>query len=294
MLPNFIGIGAPRAGTTWLFGRLREHPEIFMAEVKEANFFTAHTIAGRIKEYEDHFVGGDNAVAVGEISVRYLTSNLAPERIKHYMPDVRLFVSLRNPIDQIYSHYWHLHRQNFHQWDRTKVPRSFEEALETYEDTLLEPARYHKHLQKWLTIFDRSQLHIIFYDDVVGQPGNVLSELYSFIGVDSSFVPASIHERGASARRGTSPRGHLQGRMHSWLHDKLNRQVYYPLKQVIGVRAAARIKDKLRIRETMERLFLQPGYPEISSDMRELLRKHLANEIEQVASMTNRDLSHWQ
>jgi len=293
MLPSFIGIGAPRAGTTWLFRCLREHPEVFMAEVKEANFFTAQTIEGRLKEYEEHFVGGDGARAVGEISVRYLTSSRAPERIKRYVPGVRLLVSLRNPIDQVYSHYWHLLRQNFHQWDRAKVPLSFEEALETYEDKLLEPALYHKHLQRWLRTFGRSKLHIVFYDDIRGRPRHVLRELYSFIGVDSTFVPTSIQEAGAPVRRGTSARGRLQGRMHSWLHDELNRHVYYPLKQIIGVRAAIRIKDVLRIREAMERLFLQPGYPEMRSDMREFLRKRLADDIQKVAAMTGRDLSHW-
>ena len=127
MLPNFIGIGAPKAGTTWLFNCLQEHPQVFVAPVKETKFFDDENIEGRILEYEAHFRGAEGAIAVGEISTRYLSSNRgAAERIHRYLPEVRLFVSLRNPSDQAYSHYWHLRRQNFHQWKRANLPETFE------------------------------------------------------------------------------------------------------------------------------------------------------------------------
>src|SRR5947208_7454350 len=111
MLPNFIGIGAPKAGTTWLAKCLAEHPQVFMAAVKKTNFFDYAAIEGRMTEYEIHFAGAEGKKAVGEYSVRYLLSAHAPERIQQILPGVRLIVSFRNPIDQVYSHYWHLHRQ---------------------------------------------------------------------------------------------------------------------------------------------------------------------------------------
>src|ERR1700730_8549447 len=101
MLPNFIGIGAPKAGTTWLFLCLKEHPQIFVAERKETNFFDYNNAENRLPEYEEHFANSSGFEAVGEISTRYLTSTRAPERIRSVIPNVRLFVSLRNPIDQV-------------------------------------------------------------------------------------------------------------------------------------------------------------------------------------------------
>ena len=81
MLPNFIGIGAPKAGTTWLFKCLDEHPEVFVAAVKETSFFDYGTIEGRFAEYEAHFVGSEGYPAVGEVSTRYLSSHRAPARV---------------------------------------------------------------------------------------------------------------------------------------------------------------------------------------------------------------------
>ena len=293
MMPNFIGIGAPKSGTTWIFKCLKEHPDIFAAEIKETNFFDHDDIDKKINDYLKHFKNSNNAKATGEISTRYLTSYRSPERIKKNLPNVRLFVSLRNPIDQVYSHYWHLLRQNFHQWDRSKVPRSFEEALNLYEDRLIESALYYKHLSRWLHYFDKSQLFIILYDDIRDNPIYVLKTLYSYLGVNDDFLPTSINEEGSSVRRGTSPRNPFLGEVYSFLHDQLNRNVYHNLKQLIGTRAAIQIKDKLRVREVMEYLFQQKGYPEMNIETRAYLYNYFASDIEKLSKLTNRDLSHW-
>lgn len=294
MLPTFIGVGAPRAGTTWLFNCLAEHPDIFMAPVKETNFFDYATIEGRLGEYEAHFAGAERARAVGEISVRYLNSSRAPERIARLLPAARLFVSLRNPVDQVYSHYWHLLRQNFHQWDVQRVPASFEEALAQYEDKLLGPAYYSCHLQRWLQHFDPAQLHVLFYDDIRSQPREMLARLYAYVGVDDGFVPRSMADTGARARRGTSPRRGLLRQVYVRLYDRLSRRVYYPLKLLLGTRRADRLKRLLRAREAMETVFQQQGYPPMRPETRALLRQRFAQDIQALAALTGRDLRHWQ
>lgn len=247
-----------------------------------------------MKEYEVHFADAAGAVAVGEISVRYLHSPRAPGRIKTYIPNARLFVSLRNPIEQVYSHYWHLRRQNFHQLDRKEVPRTFEEALEKHEERLLKPGYYYRPLLQWLPHFDRSQLLIIFFDDIHSRPEDVLGRLYSFLGVNNSFKPVSINQIGSSIRRGTSPKSPLHDRIHAFLYEYLARRIYYRIKLGLGVRKAERIKDTLRFREIMEHLFQQKGYPPMHPDTRSFLRDRLAEDIQRLADLTGRDLSHWQ
>jgi hypothetical protein len=294
MLPNFIGIGAPKAGTTWLSKCLAEHPEVFVAAVKETSFFDYGTIEGRFAEYEAHFSGSDKYPAVGEVSTRYLSSVRAPARIKRHIPDARLFASLRNPIDQIYSHYWHLSRQNFHRWQGESVPRTFEEALERFEANMLEPALYFKHLQKWLEHFDRSQLLVLYYDDIKTRPADVFKTLCGHLGVADSFTPPSLTKKDSSMRQGVSPKSPTLGRAHSYLYTRLNTRFYYPLKQIFGVRNAERLKNSLRIRPTMEYLFFRKGYPEMKPATRAHLRERLAEEINNLADLTGRDLSHWQ
>src|SRR4051812_10446290 len=72
ILPNFIGIGAPKAGTTWLAKCLGEHPQVFMAAVKETEFWKLADAEHRLPEYATHFSTADGQRAVGEFSVRYL------------------------------------------------------------------------------------------------------------------------------------------------------------------------------------------------------------------------------
>ncbi len=294
MLPNFIGIGAPKAGTTWLFRCLQEHSQVFVAACKETKFFDEEVITGRIAEYEKHFLDANGAIAVGEISTRYLNSSRAPQRVSELLPNVRLFVSLRNPIEQVYSHYWHLRRQNFHESGRSNSFISFEEALEVYENRLIAPAFYCRCLRRWLEYFDRSQLLIIFYDDICSDPQNVLRCLYSFLTVDDSFEPRSIRETGPSVRQGAAPRNLASARFHSFLYSQLTRRIYYPLKQYVGSWTADKVKEFIRIRPIMESVFMEKGYPEMKRETRERLYELFVTDMKELELITGRDLSNWQ
>jgi hypothetical protein len=291
--PNFIGIGAPKSGTTWLVHCLQEHPDIFVAVVKETNFLDYDTITGRLSEYAAHFTCADRYQAVGEISTRYLISPYAPQRIRTYLPTVRLCVTLRHPVEQIYSHYWHLRRQNFHQRGRRNLPRSFEEALDVYEASLLEPAFYAKHLERWLYHFHPSQLLVLFYDDIRDRPQEVLRQVYAYLGVDETFIPPSLSANGTMARRGVSPRNFLCSYIYAVLYDQMNRHLYHRCKQLIGPRRASSLKERLPVHHLMEQLFLRPGYPIMHPQTRASLQARLTTDIQQLERLTKRDLSHW-
>jgi hypothetical protein len=293
MLPNFIGIGAPKAGTTWLFQCLQDHPQVFVAPAKELNFFHYGTIEGRLAEYEEHFAAAGTARAVGEVSVRYLASERAPQRIKALIPTARLWVSLRNPVDQVYSHYWHLRRQNFHEWDVVKPPESVEEAVERYPERLLEPAAYARHIERWLQHFDRSQLLALLYDDIRADPRRVLRALYAYLDVDPDFVPSSVTDAGSNVRQGRSPRGPVFEWAHSQVYRLLNVHVYYRLKLLLGSRRAVRVKDVLRLRQVMETVFFRKGYPPMSAPTRRFLAARFTTEIDQLQSLLRHDLAGW-
>jgi len=295
MLPTFIGIGAPKCATTWLHNCLDAHPDIFMADVKETNFFVFDTIEGRLDEYTAHFEAATDAGAIGELSVSYISSDVAPERVHRHVPNAQLFASLRNPIEQTYSYYWHLQRQNFHGWDMDLVNRiqSFEDALDLLPDLLLEPGFHYRNLQRWLEYFERSQLHILLLDDIKEDATAELSQLYEHTGVDSSFRPTSMRSNGRSARRGTSPRGPFAEKTRQVLYHGLNRYVYHPLKRLVGQYSADRIKGALHLRRIMERLFRKEGYPDMHPDTRKRLRRVFEDDIQKLASFLDRDLSHW-
>jgi len=295
MLPTFVGIGAPKCATTWLHNCLDAHPEVFMADVKETNFFVFDTIEGRLDEYTAHFEGAGDAQEVGEISVSYISSEVAPVRVHNVLPDVKLVASLRNPVDLTYSLYWHLQRQNFHGWDlqRAHQIQSFEEALDVMPDRLLAPAFHYRNLQRWLQYFDRSQLHVLLLDDIKDDSARELAGLYDFLGVAPGFRPDSIEEKGRDARRGTSPRSPTVERARQMLYYGLNRYFYHPLKRAIGQYTADRIKEAFRLRQIMERLFRRDGYPDMNPETRSHLCDVFADDVRQLQDFLDRDLSHW-
>ena len=273
-----------------------------MTPVKETDFFASYNYKTHelgdedFSRYEAFFEGGERAKAVGEISVGYLSDVSVPERVHRYLPDVRLVVSLRNPIDQIYSHYWHLNRQNFHQWYASPSDGrlGFEEALEKYHNRLVSPAYYATHLRGWLKYFDRSQIHIILYDEIVERPDKVLTDLYAFLGVEPTFRPAEEEQStGSQVRQGTSPRSPLLHQIYLRLYAVLSRGIYYPLKRAIGVDRAASIISFLKVREIMEKVFRRKGYPKMRASTRKALSNQFQDEVRELERILGRDLNAW-
>lgn len=293
MLPNFIGLGAPKSATTWLYHCLREHPEIFVADSKEVTFFDYGDITGRLDTYEEHFSRAGDVKAVGEFSTRYLASTRAPKRVKALIPDARLIASLRRPADQVFSHYWHLRRQNFHDLDTSSEVPTFEEALEDMQDLLLTPAFYHRNLSNWLKYFDRSRLHIILYDDIERAPDKIIEDLYTFLGVDAGFVPSALKPSSAQMRKGRVPGSAFKEKLHRRIYTFLVRNVYRPLKTIVGVRRADKIKSTLRAREAMELLFYDVRYPCMSTETRAAVSRRFDSDVRELSKFLGRPLKHW-
>jgi len=291
-LPDFIGIGAPKSGTTWLSRCLAEHPNVFMPQAKELVVFDYDDYEQRLDDYRAHFAAVRQETAVGEFTTRYLASARPAPRMRDLIPDVRLLVCLRNPADQIYSHYWHLLRQNFHQHE-VQGEISFEQALERFPDLLKRPARYWDHLQSWLTYFPAERFLVALYDDIQSCPESVLQRTYAFLGVDETFRPASSHDRGTEVRQGVSPRNRLATSIHARLYTTLSRAAYQPLKHAIGVGRANRVKDTLRVRQIMEWAFFRRGYPPLRPGTRAALNREFADQVRGIENFLNRRLDSW-
>jgi len=137
VLPDFIIIGAQRSGTTTLFRNLIKHPEIFHPIKKEIHYFDFYFNNG-LNWYKKHFpiiikklfyevIQKD--FITGEATPYYLYHSDVPERVLNTIPDVKIIVLLRNPVDRAYSHYWQEVRKGYEKL-------SFEEALEKENERL--------------------------------------------------------------------------------------------------------------------------------------------------------------
>ena len=226
---------------------------------------------------------------------------------------MKLIVALRNPIEQVTSNFWHLHRQRFNLHPGERVPQNLAEALanDSRREILLSPARYGSHLERYYSvllgitryysvllgitryysILPSEQIHVICFDDIVKKPRNVLGHLFVFLEVDPTFEPPSLHECGSKVRKGTSPKNARSARIHERVYGGLVDRIYNPLKRVIGVRRAAKIKETLRVRHMMERIFMRKGYPPPSGLEVTALRMEFREEITKLKDLTGLSLS---
>lgn len=181
-LPNFIGIGVQRAATTWVYQCLKSHPEVFMPDRKELHFFN-HDFDKGLEYYAKNFKGSESFVAVGEITPNYINNEFALGRMAKLIPDVKLFLVLREPMSRAYSAYRLLNKQYKY--------RTFEEAcLET--DYFVKLSLYSQDIERLLSHFPRNNIKFFLFEDVKDNPKEMLKLLYSFIGVSAEFVPDSI------------------------------------------------------------------------------------------------------
>jgi hypothetical protein len=294
LLPTFIGIGAPKAGTTWIASCIDEHPEAALSGVKETEFWKFADAATRLAEYSAHFTGTGNVKARGEFSVRYLNLPDVPKRIADIIPNTRLIVSLRNPVEQVQSWYWHLRRQG-----RMRDPQnssrilSPNEAIDKLPHLLLDQGLYHLHLSHWWKFFDREQLLVVLYEDIKNNPVGVIQQVYKHIQVDANFIPPSCNARGSETRAGVSPKSRFHDRVYGLTYQSLNRVIYRPLRRLIGSRRAGQVNQMIGVRRVLEKLFFRRGYQPFDAATRQRVIDYYREDVERLEDALGRDLSQW-
>ena len=220
MIISCIGIGAQKAATSWLHKCLEEHPNVCTARGKETHYFSCNYENGK-EWYGKHFSScSSGATVFAEISTSYLANEQAVERIYTDLPGCVLLVSLRHPVDRAVSHIGHLHSKGF-----IKTGMSIRDILQKHPD-IIENGLYGKYLQRYVDRFGKDRLHIIMYDDIEKNPKCVVRELYSFLGVDTSFVPTIIGQRYNSGTERHSTLFWVMNRTYLWLsHSALGRMI---------------------------------------------------------------------
>ena len=177
-LPNFLVIGARRAGTSLLHHKiLGAHPDVYVpVQRKETHFFDLYYERG-VDWYRSYFPPDEAAGrfrAIGEVTPDYLASAEAPGRIHELLPECRLIAILRNPVEQAWSDYRHRRRAHDER-------RDFGTFIE--DSAALDGGLYHRHLERYLALFRREALLVLIYEELVRDPGRELGRLTGFLGV---------------------------------------------------------------------------------------------------------------
>jgi hypothetical protein len=203
-LPSFIIIGASKSGTTSLYEYLRQHPQVFMSPIKETNFFTCDNkkpefrtnvtrdIVYKFEDYKALFRNAKNKNAIGEVSPLYMFIPGAAGRIKKRIPDIKLIAILRNPVDRAFSHFSMHRRDGFEPYETlaeaiADEPRRAQDGWVVGQYLMI--GYYGRQLQRYYNYFDRDQIRVYLYDDLVQDPVKLLKDIFQFIGVDENYLP---------------------------------------------------------------------------------------------------------
>lgn len=182
-LPDFLGVGVGKAGTTWLYENLKIHPELYLPEIKELHYFAGSNFHQSLRAYLRYFKPGLGKVK-GEISPSYAPLPLGRIRfIRRLIPDVKIVFLLRNPVDRAWSHAkFHLVNGKEEEYESIP-PDSFYETFRTWRCRV--SGEYTFLLRNWESFFPSEQIFIGFFEDIASRPQQLLEELFRFLGVST-------------------------------------------------------------------------------------------------------------
>ena len=204
--PTFLIIGAQKCGTTWLHQHLRKHPEIFMPAEKDLEFFSyqGHPASPGFASYLDHFSGAGEANAIGEATASYFWTNTKsrwsalpdgfqtniPATVhRHLGEELKLIVTLRNPVKRVVSAYLH-----YLAMGEIDPQTDFEQAL-TYGG-VVDMGFYAKHLSHWLEFYSLKQIKVLILEsDIQARPVETLANVFQFLAVSGHpFAEESVRQ----------------------------------------------------------------------------------------------------
>ncbi len=298
-LPDFFIIGAPKSGTTALHAALERHPQLYLSSVKEPKYFLcdgpppqycgpgdAHSRrewVWRREDYEALFEGAPPGALCGESTAFYLEDPEAHRRIAATVPDARLIMVLRDPVDRAYSNWAHL-------WaDGLEPERDFLTACALESERrdagwapiwrYVETGLYGSQIRHLRTLFPAGQLHIIRYKDLVDEPRSTLDAVCRFLGVEDGVIDEA-------------PPRNVGGYVQPTLYNRVLQQAFRTGASV-GSHFPPQVwrKASLPLQWLIQR---SPQHrPELAEEDRAALIDRFAADIDIVEVETGWDLSQW-
>jgi Sulfotransferase domain len=298
--PDFFIVGAPKCGTSAMSAYLAVHPEIYMAR-KEMHFFgkdlrfAAHFYRRAEREYLREFDDWKGQCRIGEASVWYLFSKTAAAEIKAFNPLARIIVMLRDPVEIVYS--------LFHQFrfDGNEPLATFQEALAAEEGhhagrrtgrrTYFAQGLHYRavvrlaeQLQRYLKIFGRERVHVVFYDDLAADPATVYVNTLKFLEVDPILtLPGFQRINPAKAVRSRA--------VQALINEPAIRSALLAIRPMMP-RSVFNMLNHIEC--TLQRYnscVTMP--PPLDPELQLQLRREFAPEIGRLSELTGRDLTRW-
>jgi hypothetical protein len=292
-IPDFIIIGAAKAGSTSLYRYLTRHPKIFMSVPKEPNYFARDERFGLGEAwYLSLFQSARSDQLCGEASTNYSNWPLYSDtvaRMAELAPGAKLIYLMRHPVDRAYSHYIQL-IQNIRTDDPDyKFERTFEEHIET-DDSVIQSSNYMLQINQYLARYRRDQMLFLLFDDFIPDPQSSLIQVATFLGIDPSF---DFMDAG-------SVKENINKDKEAWL---VRSRLTAPLKALPGGQFIAdhlplSVRDRIYswLRQLPRRKLIEADYipPKMKPETRARLLEYFKQPNAQLSEFLNRDLGMWE
>jgi len=279
-LPNVVIIGAMKCGTTSLHQYLEKHPQVFMSEKKELNFFIDMGWELGLDWYKAQFVAGGGVAIRGESSPSYSKAHRHPkvvDRMRAIVPDAKLIYLVRDPIKRIESHYYEAVEGGYE-------PRgdlgSF--LFDDEEQHYLLTSSYYYQIEKFLPHFRADQILVVAAEDLASNRLRVLNTIFRFLGIEEMKDNAVFDFR--ANRQSDKRKKSLIGRF-----------IYSPRIQNIRNLLPRNLKDGLKQSTLVKQLTHQEVQRiTLSPQLIDRLKEHLQIDVDQLRQFTGQSFSGWQ
>ena len=205
-LPDFLCLGSQKSGTSTLHELLSGHPDVYLPARKELQYFTLQSNRDT-HWYSAHFRMAKSNQSCGEITPYYLFHPAAPQRIHKLLPNVKLIVLLRDPVERALSGYFHSVRHGF---ESLVIEDAFDHEIERLagsaeilfhpggrheshqHHSYLSRSRYELQIGEYYQFFDRSQMLLIRSEDFFQDTKSVWNRILDFLGLPSCPLPRNV------------------------------------------------------------------------------------------------------
>ena len=286
-LPNFLVIGAAKAGTTTVYQYLKQHPQVYMSPRKEPHFFSRNGIKDypipTLEDYKALFKSASDEIAIGEASTSYLTHPKAAERIQCHLPNAKLIAILRDPAYRTYSLYimlLMLGRRKLSSYTHQEIIDNFQSIVKK-RSGLIRGGFYYSHLQRYYNLFPANQINLGLFQDLKTKPDVLMEDIFNFLEIDSNFT---INKSFGSANKGGIPRN----KKVDTLINKV-KPIYHSLSPIISQRWSNKIY-KIYV-DLRNKNLEQP--PKLPHEIRQQLIEVYREDILKLQDLLQRDLSIW-
>ncbi|WP_309381823.1 sulfotransferase family protein [Cerasicoccus frondis] len=296
MLPDFVIIGAQKSASTFVQSCLAEHPDIYMPNGEIPFFETPDYESGDISMVEALF-NGRNESCLGIKRPNYLARTEVPTRLMRHLPEAKLIVVLRNPVERALSAYFHLINYGFIPPLDAEVglPKCFDDCdyLTRFPraSEILEFGFYGKCMQRYLYYLDRGRLLCFLHEDILSDPYAAIRKAYSFLEVDDAYTPVSLSSRPQKVVYNIS-RLKLLSLRNRFMYEYFDGNSRLRVKRMSPSDYLIAGGITLFDRHIASRLFSN-AKPNISTGLKRKMYGYYESDIDQLEKLISRDLASW-